>query len=74
MSSHSGYLMDIGDKLFMIPLEAFKFGQDGHDYTLNVDKTILEEAEGFDKNKSSLTREELYRMYIHYGYKPYYKA
>ena len=74
MSSHSRYLMGIGDKLFILCLEAFKFGQHEHNYTLNVDETILEKAEGFDKNKSSLTREELYRMYFHYGYKLYYKA
>ena len=39
--------MGIGDKRFAIPLEAFKFGQHGHDYTLNVDKAILEKAEDF---------------------------
>jgi hypothetical protein len=45
--SSGEYLMGIGDKRFAIPLEAFKFGQHGHDYTLNVDKAILEKAEDF---------------------------
>jgi sporulation protein YlmC with PRC-barrel domain len=71
--SFGGYLMGIGDKLFAIPMEAFKFSQDGHDCTLNVDKTVLEKAEGFDKDKSSLTHEELDRVYTHYGYKPHLK-
>jgi hypothetical protein len=66
--------MGIGDKLFAIPLEAFKFGQHGHDYTLNVDKAILEKAEGFGKNKSSLIPEELYRMLFIIDIKPYCKA
>jgi hypothetical protein len=47
--SSGGYLMDIGNKLFAISLEAFKFGQHWYDYTLNIDKTILEKEKGFEK-------------------------
>ena len=82
MSSHNGYLMGIGDKLFIIPLEAFKFGQHGHDYTLDVDKTILEKAEGFDKDDwpvtceqlANSTREWLANIYTCYGCKPYWQT
>jgi hypothetical protein len=72
--SFGGYLMGIGDKLFAIPLEAFKLGQHVQEYTLNVDKAVLEKAEGFEKDKPSLTREELNIVYTHYGYKPYWET
>lgn len=66
--------MCISDKLFAIPLEAFKFCHHGYYYTLNVEKAIFEKTEVFDKNKSSLTREELYCVYIYSRYKPHFKA
>jgi sporulation protein YlmC with PRC-barrel domain len=78
--SFGSHLLGIGNKYFAMPLEAFKHDQhedDGvfqyaDDYTLNVDKAVLEEAEGIDRN-TSLTQAELSKIYVHYGLKPYWE-
>src|SRR5579862_416574 len=44
-----GGFLGIGDKYFAVPWEAFRFDVTDKRATLNVDKTILENAPGFDK-------------------------
>ena len=68
--SFGHHLMGIGDKYFIIPLEAFKYGQHGDDYVLDVDKETLEQEEGFDRNEP-LTQTELLKAYTQYKVKPY---
>jgi len=45
-----GGFLGIGDKYFPIPWEAFRFNVTGKRAILNVDKKLLENAPGFDKD------------------------
>jgi hypothetical protein len=44
--SFGTHLIGLGNKYFIIPLEAFKYGQHGEDYVLDVEKETLENEEG----------------------------
>jgi sporulation protein YlmC with PRC-barrel domain len=70
--SFGHHLMGIGNKYFIIPLEAFKYGQLENDYVLDVDKKTFEQEEGFDRNES-LTQTELLKAYTQYKIKPYWE-
>ena len=59
------------NKLFAIPWESLECNRD--DYILRVDKSVLENAKGFDKEKWSLTRDELADAYKRCGLQPYWK-
>ena len=67
-----GGFLGIGNKLFAIPWEALE--SNGWDYILRIDKSVLEKAEGFDKEELSLTRHELAKVYTHFGIQPYWKS
>jgi len=41
---------------------------------LNVDKEILQKAQGFDKSQLPLSYDELASVYTYYGYKPYWQT
>ena len=71
--SLSGFL-GISDKLFAIPWQALKLRPHEHAFTLDIPRNVLEKAEGFDKDRWPLTREELTRTYTYYGYQPYWKT
>jgi PRC-barrel domain len=60
--SFGHHLMGIGNKYLAVPLEAFKYGQHEDDYVLDVDKSVLEKEEGFDRNEP-LTQKELLKAY-----------
>ncbi len=64
-----GGFLGIGNKLFAIPCEALE--SNGWDYILKIDKSVLEKTEGFDKEERSLTRDELAKVYAHFGIQPY---
>jgi len=64
--------MSICNKYLAIPLEAFKYGQQEDDYVLDVDKSVLEKEEGFDRNEQ-LTQTELLKAYTQYKVKPYWE-
>ena len=66
-----GGLLGIGNKLFAIPWESLEYNRS--DYILRIDKSILEKAEGLDKEEWSLTRDELAKVYEHCGIQPYWK-
>jgi hypothetical protein len=65
----------MGNKLFAVPWRALELRlyENAMIITLNVDKEVLKKAEGFDKDKLPLTNEELFKVYTHYGYEPYWK-
>jgi hypothetical protein len=44
-------LLGLGNKYFIIPLEAFKYGQHGDDYILDIDKATLVKEEGIDRKE-----------------------
>jgi sporulation protein YlmC with PRC-barrel domain len=69
-----GGVMGMGDKLFAIPWQALTLRPQEHAFLLDIPKDVLEEAEGFEKDKWPLTREELSRTYTYYGYQPYWQA
>jgi hypothetical protein len=68
-----GGVMGLGDKLFAIPWEAFSAGDDSDEYVLNVDKEVLKDAKGFDKDDWPKTADYrwLDETYDFYGYEPY---
>jgi hypothetical protein len=70
--SFGHHLMGIGNKYLAIPLEAFKYRQHENDYVLDVDKSVLEKEEGFDRNEP-LTQAELFKAYTQYKVKPYWE-
>jgi|SRR5271157_1295022 len=67
-----GGFLGIGNKLFAIPCEALE--SNGWDYILRIDKSVLEKTEGFDKEEWSLTRDELAKVYTHFGIQPYWES
>jgi hypothetical protein len=66
------HLLGLGNKYLIRLLEAFKYGQHGDNYALNVSKATLEQEEGFDKNES-LTQMKLLEAYTQYKLKPYWR-
>ena len=70
-----GGFVGLGDKLFAIPLEALTFNSHENQATLDVDKEVLKNAPGFDKDKwpDSAQYEAgwLLDIYEYYGYSPY---
>ena len=69
--SFDGWL-GANNKLFAIPWESLERNRD--DYILRVDKSVLEKAKGFDKEKWSLTRDELADAYKRCGLQPYWES
>ncbi|MHC1755663.1 MAG: PRC-barrel domain-containing protein [Methanosarcina sp.] len=70
-----GGFLGMGNKLFAIPWQAFKLKLHDHAFILDIDKEVLEKAEGFDKDNWPLTnREWLSRNYTYYGYQPYWQT
>jgi sporulation protein YlmC with PRC-barrel domain len=72
--SFGGWL-GLGDKLFAIPLEALTFDTRENRVILDVDKEVLKNAPGFDKDKWPDTAQYeagwLLDIYEYYGYSPY---
>ncbi|HET9914176.1 MAG TPA: PRC-barrel domain-containing protein [Anaerolineales bacterium] len=70
-----GGFLGVGDKLFAIPLEALMFGADEQTVVLDVDKDVLKDAPGFDKDHWPDTAQYeagwLLDIYEYYGYSPY---
>ncbi len=64
-----GGFLGIGDKYFAIPWEAFRFNVTGKRAILNVDKKLLENAPGFDKdNLPSMSSSWGSRVFPQHGY------
>ncbi|HKY54180.1 MAG TPA: PRC-barrel domain-containing protein [Anaerolineales bacterium] len=70
-----GGILGMGNKLFAIPWEAFTIDTDNHTLILNVDKEVLENAPGFDKDNwpdnAKYEAGWLLGVYEYYGYSPY---
>ena len=73
-----GGFLGLGDKLFAIPWEALTVNTDDHTLILNLEKELLENAPGFDKDNwpDRLQYEAgwLLDMYNYYGYTPYWMS
>ena len=69
-----GGFMGFGEKYFAIPWEAFYLDTSENDRVIiNIPKSKLEQAPGFDKDNMPLTGqwEFVDKIYRHYGYEPY---
>jgi sporulation protein YlmC with PRC-barrel domain len=73
-----GGFLGLGDKLFAIPLEALTFAprsREDHTVILDVDKDMLKNAPGFDKDHwpddAQYEAGWLVDIYEYYGYSPY---
>jgi hypothetical protein len=70
-----GGFLGLGDKLFAIPLEALTFGAEEHTAVLDVDREVLRNAPGFDKDNwpdnAQYEAGWLLDIYEYYGYSPY---
>lgn len=68
-----GGFLGMGDKYFAIPWEALRFNLAEKNAVLNVDKRLLENAPGFDKDRwpNMADRQWGSQIFTHYGYKPY---
>ena len=70
-----GGFIGLGDKLFAIPWEALMFNTNDQTFVLNVEKEVLQEAPGFDKERwpdnAQYEAGWLSDIYEYYGYSPY---
>src|SRR5688500_2828340 len=69
-----GGFLGLGDKLFAIPLEALTFNSKDQTAILDVDKEVLKNAPGFDKDHWPTSAQYeagwLLDIYEYYGYSP----
>src|SRR5688572_30464693 len=70
-----GGFLGLRDKLFAIPLEALTFNSEDQTAVLDIDKEVLKNAPGFDKdhwpNSAQYEAGWLLDIYEYYGYSPY---
>jgi sporulation protein YlmC with PRC-barrel domain len=68
-----GGFLGLGNKLFAVPWDAFTIDEAEKEFILNVDKKVLEDAPGFDKDNWPDMADPDFgsQIYGHYGYKPY---
>ena len=70
-----GGFLGLGDKYFAIPWEAFRFDTSEKRAVLNVDRRLLENAPGFDKDNWPNMADTAWggQVFSHYGYRPYWE-
>jgi sporulation protein YlmC with PRC-barrel domain len=68
-----GGFLGMGNKLFAMPWEAFVVDEKNEKLIVNIDKDVLEDAPGFDKDNwpKNHDRDFINKVHSHYGYKPY---
>jgi sporulation protein YlmC with PRC-barrel domain len=64
-----GGFLGMGDKLFAVPVQAFRVDTANEWFVLDTDKERLENAPGFDKNNWPSTADTSFteRVYSHYN-------
>jgi sporulation protein YlmC with PRC-barrel domain len=70
-----GGFMGFGDKWFAVPWDALQFSPHDRKFILNVNRELLEDAPGFDKDNwpSSDNRQFALQVYEYYGKVPYWE-
>jgi hypothetical protein len=70
-----GGFLGMGNKLFALPWEAFTVDEKREKVIVNIDKDVLENAPGFDKDNwpKNPGRDFINQVHSHYGYKPYWE-
>ena len=68
-----GGVLGIGDKLFAVPPEALMLDERKQCFVLDVDKAMLKDAPGFERNSWPDFADPTFsaRVYSYYGHKPY---
>jgi sporulation protein YlmC with PRC-barrel domain len=68
-----GGVLGMGNKLFAVPWSAFELDTNDKTLILEVDREVLSNAEGFDKNNwpNVADRDWGGRVHQHYGARPY---
>jgi sporulation protein YlmC with PRC-barrel domain len=71
-----GGFLGMGDKLFAIPWEALSLDTENKCFVLDVPKSLLENAPGFDKDNWPDMADRTWgsEIYSHYGHQPYWAA
>jgi uncharacterized protein YjbJ (UPF0337 family)/sporulation protein YlmC with PRC-barrel domain len=70
-----GGFLGFGNKLFAIPWEALRLSSQDDEFILHVNKEVLENAPGFDKDHwpEMADRQWGASVYSYYGYQPYWE-
>jgi len=70
-----GGFLKVGNKLFAIPWQALHLDAANKQFILDVDKSVLEKAPGFDKDNWPDMADPKFgsNVYRHYGYTPYWE-
>jgi sporulation protein YlmC with PRC-barrel domain len=70
-----GGFLSMGEKLFAIPFSAFTYSPTKNEYILDVDKTRLKDAPGFDSHDWPAMSDEKWNRDIHsyYNRTPYWE-
>ena len=70
-----GGFLKMGNKLFAVPWKALKIDTTNKQFIMNVDKKLLENAPGFDKDNWPNMADPTFATKLHqyYGYKPYWE-
>jgi sporulation protein YlmC with PRC-barrel domain len=70
-----GGFLGMAEKLFAIPWEALTVDDEDGYLILDVDKSVLKEAPGFDKSEwpTRPDRTLIDSIHSHFGYEPYYR-
>ncbi len=71
-----GGFLGMGSKLFAVPWQTLTLNERDHEFIMNVDKSVLENAPGFDKDNWPDMADPNFgaQIYKHYGYKPYWES
>jgi hypothetical protein len=62
-----GGFLGLGEKLFAIPFAAVKLNTKNEDFILDVEKSFLETAPGFDKDHWPETNSHYFDVNTHWG-------
>ena len=70
-----GGFLGLGDKYFAIPWEGFRFDISEKRAVLNVERRLLDNAPGFDKDNWPNMADTAWggQVFSHYGYRPYWE-
>lgn len=70
-----GGFLGLGNKLFAVPWNAFTVDEENKEFVLDVDKKVLENAPGFDKdNWPDMAGVDFgNEIFAYYGYTPYWE-
>jgi sporulation protein YlmC with PRC-barrel domain len=72
----AGGFLGMGEKFFAIPWDLLTVDTDNEEVILNVEKEILQNAPGFDKDNWPLTTDRAWisEVFSYYGSKPYWEV